>query len=258
MNIDFHSHVKISKKSTFMPDYFKEMMKEAKDNGLTALAMTEHFNTSRFTDIYDYLEETYTYEHGYYDINGLKLFPGMEVDIKETGHILLIGDRLDILQVREALDAHTEKESFVPFDELMKMTAPYNLLKIGAHPFRESTPLYHLKDEQLNQLDAFDLNGKDLYAQGVQHYQSKMREFSERLSRPVVGGSDTHQFFQYGCVYNEFEEDCQNVDDLKRCIHNRTYNVTVSQDLSLKVRAAIVVKELLKKQLEAKQPLSMR
>ncbi|QDP38992.1 PHP domain-containing protein [Radiobacillus deserti] len=253
MNIDFHTHVKISKKSAFMPDYFKEMMQEAKENGLTALAMTEHFNTSRFTDIYDYLEANYPYEHGYYDIHGLKLFPGMEVDIFETGHILLIGDRSDILQIREALNEHTERVSFVHFDQLMEITAPYNLLKIGAHPFRESTPLYHLKPEQLSQLDALDLNGKDLHSQGIEPYQSKMKNFSEQLNLPIVGGSDTHQYFQYGCVYNEFKEECQDVNDLKNCIQGRRYNVTVSNDLHLKVKAAIVVKNLLKKQLDNKE-----
>ena len=66
MIIDFHSHVKISKKSNFMPDYFREMIVEAKQNGLTALVLTEHFNTIRFFDIYSFLDKHYSYVDGYY------------------------------------------------------------------------------------------------------------------------------------------------------------------------------------------------
>ncbi len=86
-----------------MPAYFKEMMTEAKQNGLNALALTEHFNTTRFFDIYQFLDENYSYTQGYYDIQGLKLFPGVEVDVKEGGHILLIGDRTDIVTIRKEL-----------------------------------------------------------------------------------------------------------------------------------------------------------
>ncbi|WP_445506664.1 PHP domain-containing protein [Niallia sp. 03190] len=251
MRIDFHSHVKISKKSNFMPEYFKEMMKEAKASGLTALALTEHFNTKRFTDIYDYLEQHYTYKNGYYDIEGFKLFPGIEVDVKEIGHILLIGSREDVLSIRKLLDNNTKADNFIPFDMLMDIAEQYHVLKIGAHPFRESTPLYHLKVEQLRRLDAFDLNGKDLYAQGLDPYREKLTAFAEKVGLSIVGGSDTHQFLQYGSVYNDFEQECNNVADLKACIASGNYQVNTSQDLQLKVKSATLVKDLLKKLLKA-------
>ncbi|MFT8322816.1 MAG: PHP-associated domain-containing protein [Bacillus sp. (in: firmicutes)] len=250
MRIDFHSHVKISKKSDFMPTYFQEMMAEAQTSGLTALAMTEHFNTKRFGDIYDFLEQHYTYENGYYNIEGFKLFPGIEVDVKEVGHILLIGSREDILSIRKQLDKHTEKESFIAFDLLMNLAEQYNILKIGAHPFRESTPLYHLKVEQLLRLDAFDLNGKDLYSQGVHPYHKKLTAFAEKVGLPIVGGSDTHQFLQYGSVYNDLAHECNNVDDLKLCIASGNYQVHTSPDLELKVKSASLVKDLLKELLK--------
>lgn len=109
MNIDLHTHGKLSKKSTFSPEYFAEMMFEAKANGLQAVALTEHFNTSNFFAMYDALDQTYPYNGHYYDVNGLKLFPGMEVDIAETGHILLIGLKENVLAVRALLDEHTQE-----------------------------------------------------------------------------------------------------------------------------------------------------
>src|SRR5690606_24443053 len=109
MRIDLHTHVKLAKKTVFSHAYFKEMMAEAGKNGLDAVAMTEHFNTWRYEDIYEVLDRHYPYEHGYYLAEGIKVFPGIEVDIQETGHILIIGDRERILALRQRLEPYTEK-----------------------------------------------------------------------------------------------------------------------------------------------------
>ena len=78
-------------------------------------ALTEHFNTHRFLDVYDTLDKEFPYVDDYYDVNGVKVFPGMEVDIKETGHIFMIGSREDIRGLRSKLDSYTEKDHFIPF-----------------------------------------------------------------------------------------------------------------------------------------------
>lgn len=249
MRIDFHSHVKLSKKSQFMPDYFREMMKEAKASGLTALAMTEHFNTSRFFDVFDFIDANYKYEHGYYLIDGLKLFPGIEVDIRENGHILLIGSRETILRIRSSLENHLTEDTFISFDRLMNLTENEHILKIGAHPFRKSTPLHHLDLGQLRRLDAFDLNGKDLYAEDMSIYRRKLADLAQQVGLPIVGGSDTHHFLQYGSVYNDFDEECHTVEELKTLIKTGSYEVNISVDLEVKVRAATIVKKLLKEKL---------
>ena len=57
MKMDFHTHIKISKKSNFDPAYFREMTREAKEAGLDAIALTEHFNTLNFLDVYDFLDD---------------------------------------------------------------------------------------------------------------------------------------------------------------------------------------------------------
>lgn len=92
----------------------------------------------------------------------------MEVDIKEVGHILCIGDRSDIRSLRDDLEGYTEKEAFVPFARLLEFVSRYEMLVIGAHPFRPSTPLKDLHSALLIQLDAFDLNGKDLHTRGIE------------------------------------------------------------------------------------------
>lgn len=248
--MDFHTHIKISKRSQFTPSYFQEMIAEAKAAGLQALALTEHFNTDRFMDVYEYLNEQYPYIHGYYEVDGFKIFPGMEIDVQEIGHILFIGDREDIMAIRQLLDNYTEKGSFIPFSELLDIGEQYELLKIGAHPFRESTPLHQLPAEQLRRLDALDLNGKDLYSYDQVDYRKRLEELAEKLQLPIVGGSDTHQFLQYGCIINQLENDCQTVADLKTCIQAGNYHIRISDDLDLKVRAASLVKKYIKKYLQ--------
>ncbi len=250
MNIDLHSHVKISKKTRFNPLYFTEMMNEAKLSGLDAIAMTEHFNTLVYEDIYETLDREYPYQHHYYEVDGLRVFPGIEIDIRETGHILMIGDREDILDLSRRLAGHTKPEHFIPVRTLMDWADEYNVLRIGAHPFRKSTPLHHLDDEILTRLDAFDMNGKDLYAQGIEPYRKKISTFAARLDRPVVGGSDTHQFLQYGSVMNTFANMCSTVDELKSTIALGEYDVHVSTCLETKVKSAMLMKKLIKQSMK--------
>src|SRR5690625_6069674 len=90
MNIDFHTHANLSKKIKTSIEGLEEKMKEAKASGLTALAITEHFNATNIFELYDMLQETYPYEKDYYKIDEMKVFCGIEVDVKEKGHFLVI------------------------------------------------------------------------------------------------------------------------------------------------------------------------
>lgn len=248
MNIDLHTHVKLSKKLPFFPEDFAEMIREAKENGLDALAVTEHFNTSRFADIYAYLDARYPYVDDYYDVDGLKLFPGLEVDIAETGHILLLAGRESILAIWCMLREHQEPGRFIRFENLLRLAEEFGAIKIGAHPFRDSTPLAHLERELLGRLDALDLNGKDLYKQGVEACRGKVEKLAAELGLPVTAGSDTHHYLQYGSVWNELERECRTIGELKRMLAERRYAVKISPCLDSKVKAATLAKKLLKKQ----------
>lgn len=250
MKIDFHTHGKLSKKVEFSLEYFIDMVNAAKENGLDGFALTEHFNTHRFTDVYDTLDKEFPYVEQYYVVNGVKVFPGMEVDINETGHILMIGSREDIRGLRAKLDAYTEKDHFIPFAELLEEASAFNLLKIGAHPYRETTPLHQIDHHLLKQLDAFDLNGKDLFEQGIDENSKKVFPFAKELGLPVVGGSDTHQSLQFGSVVNILESPCSNVSEIKKLITTGCHKIEISQDLPAKVEAAQKMKAALKEEIE--------
>ncbi|MFD0680206.1 MULTISPECIES: PHP-associated domain-containing protein [unclassified Paenibacillus] len=246
MKIDFHTHVKLSKKVTFSPEYLQESILEAKENGLTAITLTEHFNTTRFFDIYDFLDSKYAYHEDYYDIDGFKLFAGMEIDVKEGGHILFIGNRKDVRKIREQLYGYEEEGSFIPVADLFRMDGVSDMIKIGAHPFRESNPLHHLPEDILRQFDFFDLNAKDLYKYGISAMQEQVNDFAQKLGVPVVGGSDTHHPLQFGSVINVLEEECSTIPQLKQTILKGKYELEISPCLTTKVKAASMVKEVIK------------
>lgn len=246
MKIDLHIHVKLSKKTNFDLDHFRSMIDEARAHGLTAITLTEHFNTHRFEDVYGTLDTLYPCNNHYYDIDGFKLFTGMEVDVAEGGHILVSGPKDKLLEVRAELEAHTEPDRFIGLARLFELCEPRGMMVIGGHPFRESNPLAHVDKELLRRFDAFDLNGKDLHEIGIQENIAKVLSLGEELGVPVVAGSDAHQMFQVGCVHNELPGDYGTIAEIKEAIRARKHRRTISPSLDLQVRAANLVKKLLK------------
>ena len=68
--------------------------------------------------------------------NGLRVFPGMETDVAEGGHILSIGPLEAILELNRRLEPHKEKGDFLPFSRLMELFDQYPVLVGCGHPFR--------------------------------------------------------------------------------------------------------------------------
>ena len=94
MYMDFHTHGKLAKYLPFSTEYTDWLLREARRAGLDAICLTEHFNTQQFDTLYGYVEargekngDAYVFE----DAGGLKVFPGMETDIAEGGHVLCAG-----------------------------------------------------------------------------------------------------------------------------------------------------------------------
>ncbi|MGO4375741.1 PHP-associated domain-containing protein, partial [Paenibacillus sp. MCAF20] len=224
MNIDLHTHGKLAKKTDFSMDYFLSMTREAKENDLQAVALTEHFNTRNFFDMLDQLDREFEYIGDHYVVGGLKVFSGMEVDVAEVGHILIIGNRVDIRELRGQLEPYSGKDSFIPFKELLDRTENYDVLRIGAHPKRESTPLTHHDPLQLQRLDALDVNAKDLFQYGF-GMADEVRRFADQLGLPACAGSDSHQPLQFGSVYNQLQADCDTAAQIRDEIRAGRYSL---------------------------------
>ena len=96
----------------------------------------------------------------------------------------------------------------------------------------------------LKQLDAFDLNGKDLHTRGIEENITDVNALGLSLDKPVVGGSDTHHFMQYGAVITVLNKECSNVTQLKDVIVNKQFTVKIADDLHDRVSEAVRLKEI--------------
>jgi len=237
MEIDFHTHAKWAKSADFSYAYYREMMRSAALRGLKAVALTEHFDTRRFGEIYGILDREALYSGSYYEVEGVKAFPGIEVDVAEGGHILLIGDRDGILEIRDRLDGHEEKGKHVGLERLLDLSEPYGCLRIGAHPYREQNPLCEADPEQLARLDALDLNGRDLYRYG-RAMESRVKALADGLGIAVVAGSDSHQPLQFGCVANRLARRCDTATQLRETVRQGGCRYRLSPRLDAMVRSA--------------------
>lgn len=245
MYIDFHTHGKLAKKLPFSADYTHWLFSEAKAAGLDALCLTEHFNTLGFSELYRYIEKHAEKDGETLIFDGLRIFPGMETDIAEGGHILSVGSMETILELNERLEPWKERGKFLSFEQLMDLFEQYPVIVGGGHPFREGGSIPKLPKEQLKRLDFFDLNGKDV-ACDLQKTKFRTKQLGDEIGIPVVGGSDTHQAVQYGCIRTAFEKTCTNVVELYEEMKNYRYDVVISDQASFQVKTAGFMKRALK------------
>lgn len=138
MNIDFHVHGLLSKKSKFDEELFLQAIENAKENGLNTFVLCEHFNAKDIYSIQSYLRENYEYEYDRYIVNDFSVFIGMEIDIKNGGHVILCGNRDNIEEIRKNLEDYITKPNFIDFEELLDMGEKCECLMIGSHPYRET------------------------------------------------------------------------------------------------------------------------
>ena len=246
MRLDFHTHGKLAKKLPFSTAYTDWLFSEARAAGLDALCLTEHFNTLEFAGVYGYIASVSRRTGDALELeNGLKIFPGMETDVAEGGHILSIGPLEAILELNRRLEPHKEKRDFLPFSRLMDLFEKYPVVVGCGHPFRAGGHVPELPEEQLRRLKFLDLNGKDL-ALDRERTERLTHDLGKKLGIPVVSGSDTHQAVQYGCVATVFENSVTSVSDLKLEMEAGRYEIQLSDNAAFQVRTASLLKRSLK------------
>lgn len=246
MKIDFHTHGKLAKKLPFSKEYTDWLFREAQKSGLDALCLTEHFNTLGFQEIYRYISGRCSRDgDSLVTDSGFRIFPGMETDITEGGHTLIIGPMECILEMNRRLEPHKEKGHFLPFGKLAELVSEYPVIFGAGHPYREGGHIPELSQDMLEKFTFLDVNGKDLAGDWEGTWE-KMRALSGRLNRPLVAGSDTHQSFQYGCVWNEFDRTVNTAGGLAGEIMKGAYRIEKSDVLAFKVESAGILKRALK------------
>lgn len=250
MWIDFHVHGKLAKSVDFDLTYFNKEIECAKEAGLDSFVLSEHFNTKDYYVMFEDMKENFNYIGDHYLINEIKVFMGLEVDVENGGHVVLISNRNNILKVRKRLDNYTEKGNFIPFKDLLDLADEFDCIKIGAHPYRGEHPLAENQDfDQLKRLDALDLNAKDIFTKGFDLAHSELDTLSKELGNHIVTGSDTHYPSQLGSVKTRLGKDCATIQEIRECVKAGDYEIEVSDILDVKVFTANTTKRYLKSRL---------
>lgn len=246
MNIDLHVHAKLTKRIDFEPAHFEAMLRSAAESGLDAIAVTEHFNTVGFRDVYSYFDDAYSYDNGLYVTGGPVVLPGMEVDVAEGAHMLLVGERDAIINVHQELSDFRVAPEFVPALRLLDLTEGGSVMVGVAHPLREGRELSRLGEDVLSRLSFLDLNAKDLY-----RYGEEMRATVDARARDVrlavVGGSDAHHPLQLGSVTTVLGTGVTTGSDVREAVVAGRLSVRVDPCLRARVRSAIEIKRVLKR-----------
>jgi predicted metal-dependent phosphoesterase TrpH len=246
MNIDFHFHTCISKGIGFNHNHMLASIDAAHSHGIDAFMMTDHFDNHDFRMIYQELSLNYLcINDTYYDINGIWLFPGMEVETREGCHILLNGTVPDVLRAYDLLAPYTFEATYLPLADIFTLIADIDLLKIYAHPFRPKREISRIDATFIPYFDALDINGKDLWRMGIDH-QHQVRQFATAMNIPAVGGSDAHHHLQVGVIYNKLDYTCSGITTIRQAIQRGHYTTQINPHLAHMVETAQVAKKTLK------------
>lgn len=250
MRIDFHTHAKLTKRTEFDIEHFDAMVCAARESALDGLAITEHFNTVRFHDVYSHFDDSFPVHHGVYRAGDTTLLPGVEVDVSEGVHVLLFGRRGAVFDLHAELRSHLAPESFIPAAALLEAAAELGLIAGLAHPLRPGREAARVDAEVVRRLDFLDLNAKDLYRYGPR-MRDGMTRLSHELGLPLLAGSDAHHPLQLGSVATEVpingDGESALLDAVADAIRVSRCTPIVEPCLPVRVRAAIEIKRALKR-----------
>ena len=246
MIIDFHAHGKITSSFPFDKEKFLLMINEAKEGGLDSIALTEHCHANNFLEGYEFLNSNYELIDDYYNIDGFKVFYGIEVTTAQKLDILIIGKPALILDLNKKICENFNWKKFIDINNLFELINSEELLVILAHPYREYEKFPKIESNIFKKIDAIEFNAIDLYKNGIEIMQGKVLKLASKFNLFVVCGSDTHHYVQMSCVKNIFDKNCTTVKQIKEEIKLKNYQIELSDDLKIRVKSARIIKKLIK------------
>lgn len=231
MRVDVHFHTCLSKNIPFDHDFFGQAAQRAREQGMFAIIITDHFDGSGYEGIYPALDERYPYNGAYYLVNGVRFYPGVEVEVKEGPHLLVSGTRDDVLAFYHRVRDHRTSETLVTLPEFFAKQAGLDLMNIFAHPFRPKRELTRVDPSLIARFDGLDLNAKDIWRFG-ETARTQVELAGQAFDCPVVAGSDTHHFWQLGSIYNEFYRPFETIAELRSRIREGAYRIHIRAELA--------------------------
>jgi hypothetical protein len=251
IRVDLHVHTKVSKNFLFRESEFNRTVAEAKKRGLNGFAAIEHFHAANFWDTNEKLARRFPYENGRFNIaSGFNVLTGAELTTADKSDIVLLGP-IDALQWLDRQFGKLLSQGHHPFlREVVEPAHQAGIIMIGAHPTRGEKNLLGVDEQTTSQLDALEVNGKDV-AKGQAH--KAVSEWAARLGRPIVGGSDTHVWSQIGAQRTLLPGDELTFEALRTAIFEGKTQVESMPHTAQVVRLSQLYKKIWKRCLKVGQ-----
>lgn len=196
IRVDLHVHSKVSKTIPFQMEDFVRTVRQAMRAGLNGFASTEHFHSSDFWKAAGEMLAKFPYGDGRFTIApGFHVLSGTELTVAEAADIIVIGPLDALAQFDRQFTPRLSEGHFPHLASIFGPARDAGVVLIGAHPTREGKRLVERELELIAQLDALEVNGKDM-AQG--HVQPEIENWAAKTGLPVVGSSDAHIWPQVG------------------------------------------------------------
>lgn len=200
IQIDLHVHSKVSKAIPFDLSSFERTAGRAMKVGLDGFAVTEHIHSFDFWRAMGVLAARFEHDNGVLRVGkrGFPVLTGMELSVaigEERGDTIVIGP-IEKLWALDHSFSPTLNEGYHPsLEEAISQIRKLGLIVIGAHAFRPGKMLSQVGENALAQLDALEVNGKDM---ADWRADETIVPLAKKLGLAVVGSSDAHLWPQVG------------------------------------------------------------
>lgn len=207
---------------------YKELIDTAVENGMKAIAITEHGLPKGYI-----AKALYCKEKGIKFLHGVEMYltERLEPKMRDNYHTVLIAKNWDgVLELNKLVTMSTDAQHFyymnrISFDEFLKISD--NIIKTSAclasplHKLPHDHPLYMDLARHYDYLEVQPHNQID-----QKEYNMWLVKLANDLGKPLIAGTDTHSSNAYKaeCRSVLLEAKCKNYDDDGFDLTFKTYN----------------------------------
>ena len=247
MRIDTHTHVLLTKTSSFEWEDVILHFDVARAHALDVVCLTEHLDAKEFNRLYSgiFIENrlrAQVIDDGIIQLpNGLIVASGTEVPLKGGGEVGLCTN-MKLLNCLEKQNGYYDLESLLSF--LYNSNTSYSL--IGNHLCNPKKWIANI-EKYKDSIDAIEILSK------YRHLKDEYENLSKLLDKPLVSGSDSHTWVQFGLSYTDVEIEKFSILDFKKAIRNRDFKIYMDENTEKMIKVSELLRENLKSKINERK-----